>query len=124
MSNETHALRSDDPPARRERRGMTPERALAHPLRASLVAALTERTASPAELAAALNERLGTVAYHVRALEGAGLVELVDRSVKRGAVQHHYRARALDIVAERLALPADRASSLAAKVRALVDAER
>lgn len=69
-------------------------RALAHPLRVRILAALEERRASPVELAGALGASLGTVAYHVRALHALGLVELVGERRVRGAVQHFYRARA------------------------------
>ena len=34
----------------------------------------------------------GTVAYHVRTLLQLGLIELVDETRVRGAVEHHYRA--------------------------------
>ena len=103
---------------------MTPERALSHPLRARLLSELAEREASPVELASSLGEPLGVVSYHVRVLAQAGLLDLVDRTFKRGAVQHHYRARDLGIVTARLSLPAARADALADAVRALVDAAR
>lgn len=103
---------------------MTPARALAHPLRARLLSELTEREASPVELAADLEEPLGVVSYHIRVLAQAGLLDLVNRTFKRGAVQHHYRARDLGIVTARLLLPAERADALAEEVRALVDRAR
>jgi DNA-binding transcriptional ArsR family regulator len=106
------------------RPAMTPERALAHPLRARLLSELTEREASPVELAAEMEQPLGVVSYHVRVLAQAGMLDLVDRTFKRGAVQHHYRARDLGFVTARLALPAARAEALAGEVRALVEAAR
>lgn len=54
---------------------------------------LDERKASPNQLAGWLGASLGTVAYHVRTLEQLGLIELVDETRVRGAVEHHYRAR-------------------------------
>jgi hypothetical protein len=36
---------------------------------------------------------LGVIAYHVRTLHELGLLELVEETRVRGAVQHHYRAR-------------------------------
>jgi DNA-binding transcriptional ArsR family regulator len=67
-------------------------KALAHPLRMRLLAAMSEREASPSELAAELDEPLGNVAYHVRMLEGFGCIELVRTTPRRGALEHHYRA--------------------------------
>lgn len=69
-------------------------KAFAHPLRVRIFALLQERRASPAQLAARLGARLGTVAYHVRTLHQLGLIELVEESRVRGAVAHHYRAKA------------------------------
>jgi DNA-binding transcriptional ArsR family regulator len=69
-------------------------KAMSHPLRVRILAMLDERTASPNELAGWLAASLGTVAYHVRTLEELGLIELVDETRVRGAVEHHYRARA------------------------------
>ena len=52
-----------------------------------------ERTASPNQLAGWLGATLGTVAYHVRTLQQLGLIELVDETRVRGAIEHHYRAK-------------------------------
>jgi DNA-binding transcriptional ArsR family regulator len=68
-------------------------KALSHPLRVRILALLDEGTASPVELAGWLGARLGTVAYHVRALERIGLIELMRETSVRGAVAHHYRAK-------------------------------
>jgi DNA-binding transcriptional ArsR family regulator len=68
-------------------------KALGHPLRVRILALLQERTASPRELAQWLDATLGTVSYHVRALHGLGLIELVRTTQVRGAIAHHYRAR-------------------------------
>jgi DNA-binding transcriptional ArsR family regulator len=69
-------------------------RAISHPLRARLLAILEEDAASPATLAAKLNEKLGSVAYHVRELYKLGLLDLVSTRQRRGATEHYYRARA------------------------------
>jgi DNA-binding transcriptional ArsR family regulator len=69
-------------------------KAMSHPLRVRILAMLDERKASPNQLAGWLGASLGTVAYHVRTLEQLGLIELVDETRVRGAVEHHYRARA------------------------------
>ena len=68
-------------------------KAMSHPLRVRILAMLDERKASPNQLASWLGASLGTVAYHVRTLEQLGLIELVDETRVRGAVEHHYRAR-------------------------------
>ena len=66
--------------------------AMSHPLRVRILAMLDERQASPNQLAGWLGASLGTVAYHVRTLLQLGLIELVDETRVRGAVEHHYRA--------------------------------
>lgn len=67
-------------------------KAMSHPLRVRILAMLDERRASPNQLAGWLGASLGTVAYHVRTLLQLGLIELVDETRVRGAVEHHYRA--------------------------------
>jgi DNA-binding transcriptional ArsR family regulator len=69
-------------------------KAMSHPLRVRILALLDERRASPVELAEVLEASLGTVSYHVRTLHQLGLIELVGETRVRGAVEHHYRARA------------------------------
>src|SRR4051812_4600868 len=68
-------------------------KALAHPLRVQILTVLEERTASPSDLAAELGAPLGNVSYHVRTLTELGLLKLVRRRTRRGAVEHYYRAR-------------------------------
>src|ERR671916_916702 len=68
-------------------------KAMSHPMRVRILAMLDERKASPNQLAGWLGASLGTVAYHVRTLQQLGLIELVDETRVRGAVEHHYRAR-------------------------------
>jgi DNA-binding transcriptional ArsR family regulator len=77
-------------------------KALAHPTRVRILRILRDRElASPVELAAELGIPLGTVGYHVRRLELLGFIELAKRTQRRGAVEHHYRARsALDLPSE------------------------
>ena len=67
-------------------------KALAHPLRVRILNLLDERTASPSELADELGAPLGNVSYHVRQLASFGLIKLVKRTPRRGAIEHHYRA--------------------------------
>src|SRR3954447_15718959 len=66
---------------------------MSHPLRIRILALLTERTASPVELAEWLDASLGVVAYHVRTLHRFGMIDLVKETRVRGAVEHHYRAK-------------------------------
>ncbi len=67
-------------------------KAMAHPLRYELLMKLDGRTASPNELSKEVNASIGTVSYHIRLLEQMGFAELVDQKLRRGAVEHFYRA--------------------------------
>lgn len=70
-------------------------KALGHPTRVRILNLLREREmVSPVELGAELGLAVGTVGYHVRRLEALGFIELAKRTPRRGAVEHHYRARA------------------------------
>lgn len=70
----------------------TVAKALAHPLRSRILAALADRTASPSQLADELEVPLGVLSYHVRRLTALGFLELVRRVPRRGAVEHYYTA--------------------------------
>ena len=68
---------------------------LSHPLREQCLAALEsagEEGTSPSQIARAMEERLGNVSYHIRALSDDGLIELKDTIPRRGAVEHLYAA--------------------------------
>jgi DNA-binding transcriptional ArsR family regulator len=68
-------------------------RVLSHPLRPRILQILTIRgEASPNEIAAELHVPLGTLSYHMRLLRDAGWIELVREVLRRGAVEHFYRA--------------------------------
>jgi DNA-binding transcriptional ArsR family regulator len=70
-------------------------KALAHPLRVRILSVLeTRELASPNELSEELEVSLGVVSYHVRRLHALGFLELVRRTPRRGAIEHHYRAKA------------------------------
>jgi DNA-binding transcriptional ArsR family regulator len=87
--------------------------ALGHPTRVRILNVLRDRQlASPVELSAELGIALGTVGYHVRRLEALGFIELATRTQRRGAVEHHYRARQVldDAADERAAPPAHAAA--------------
>jgi DNA-binding transcriptional ArsR family regulator len=68
-------------------------KALSHPLRVRILGILEEQAASPVELSQVLDATLGTISYHVRQLNELGLLELVRETPRRGAIEHHYRAK-------------------------------
>ena len=71
-------------------------KALSHPTRVRILTLLRDREmVSPVKLANELGLALGTVGYHVRRLEALGFIELAKRTQRRGAVEHHYRARTM-----------------------------
>jgi DNA-binding transcriptional ArsR family regulator len=65
---------------------------VAHPLRTRCLTVLSDRTASPNELANELGEDVGNVSYHVKQLLKMEAIELVRERQVRGAVEHFYRA--------------------------------
>lgn len=67
-------------------------RSLAHPLRIQILELLTDHVASPTSIADDLEVALGDVAYHTRALDRYGALELVDTAQRRGATEHFYKA--------------------------------
>lgn len=73
---------------------------VAHPTRARAFTILTERTASPVEIAQEIGKDVGHVGYHVRKLLQLDLIELVDERPVRGAVEHFYRAVERPMVTE------------------------
>jgi DNA-binding transcriptional ArsR family regulator len=77
-----------------QRRKATEKRikAMSHPLRASILRILADRTASPAEMARELDEDLSNVSYHTKQLVGFECAELVSTRPVRGALEHFYHA--------------------------------
>jgi DNA-binding transcriptional ArsR family regulator len=67
-------------------------KALTHPLRVQILHSLEDRVASPSELAEEIDAPLGNVSYHVRQLHALGLIKLVKKTPRRGAIEHHYKA--------------------------------
>jgi DNA-binding transcriptional ArsR family regulator len=67
-------------------------KALSHPLRVQILGMLDGTVRSPKEIASELSEPLGNVSYHVRTLADLGLIELVKKVPRRGAIEHYYRA--------------------------------
>jgi DNA-binding transcriptional ArsR family regulator len=77
-------------------------KALAHPLRVQILEVLTERVASPNLIAEELNIGLSHVAYHTRALDRCGCIELVKTAQRRGATEHYYKARPHAFIGDRV----------------------
>jgi DNA-binding transcriptional ArsR family regulator len=75
-------------------------KALGHPLRQRILAALAGRVASPKQIATELEERLGNVSYHVHVLADADAIELVRTAKVRGATEHFYRATKRPLLTE------------------------
>ena len=67
-------------------------KALAHPLRIQILGVLEREVASPNEIATELGAPLGNVSYHVRELSRLGMIKLVKKTPRRGAIEHYYRA--------------------------------
>jgi len=66
-------------------------RATAHPLRLQMLSLLTGAAMSAAEIARELDVTQANVSYHLRLLERAGLVRLVEEVKVRGGVARRYR---------------------------------
>jgi DNA-binding transcriptional ArsR family regulator len=99
-------------------------RAMAHPMRGRILAALDGQELSPVELSRELGASLGVVSYHVRVLAEAGVVELARTTARRGAIQHHYRLAADGAVTGSLALSSADADRLAGDLRKVIDRAR
>lgn len=83
----------------KERRRRTAEpdnvklaKALNHPTRTEILAALNDQIASPSELAEVLGIDLPNVSYHMNELRKYGLVEPVKREQVRGALKTKFKA--------------------------------
>jgi DNA-binding transcriptional ArsR family regulator len=68
--------------------------AMSHPTRVLAMTILNERTASPREIAAEIDEPLNNVTYHVNQLRDLGCIELVRTDAARGGrvLERFYRA--------------------------------
>jgi DNA-binding transcriptional ArsR family regulator len=77
-------------------------RALGHPLRIKILEILTERVASPNRISEDLETGLSHVAYHTRALDKCGCLELVDTAQRRGATEHFYKASPHSFIGDRI----------------------
>jgi DNA-binding transcriptional ArsR family regulator len=74
---------------------------MAHPLRVQILSVLEQRVASPRELSDELDAPLGNVSYHVRTLSSLGLIKLVKKTPRRGAIEHYYEARGRAVVTDK-----------------------
>jgi DNA-binding transcriptional ArsR family regulator len=68
-------------------------KAIAHPTRLRLLVAFEARPESANTLSQATGEPLGTIAYHVRVLAAARLLELQFTERRRGVYERFYRTR-------------------------------
>lgn len=68
-------------------------RAIAHPIRLTILELLQARTASARELAAELDESVSRISYHVEVLVECDCLELVHSRPRRGFNEHFYIAR-------------------------------
>jgi DNA-binding transcriptional ArsR family regulator len=66
--------------------------ALANPIRVQILEILSDRPASPIELASELDKSLSHIAYHTRTLDECGCLQLVGTEQRRGATEHFYKA--------------------------------
>ncbi len=67
-------------------------KALSHSTRIEALSILTERVASPREIADQIQVRVQTVSYHIKVLVDVGLVELYETKPIRGVFAHFYKA--------------------------------
>lgn len=72
--------------------------ALRHPLRGQILALLSDRSASAAELAEALDEPASKIRYHLRALAKSGLIGSAEKRDRRGAREHRWISRTRQLV--------------------------
>jgi DNA-binding transcriptional ArsR family regulator len=84
-------------------------RSASHPVRAKALSMMSERPTSPKEIAAAVKKPIGNVAYHIRALEQAAMVTLVEEKKRGGATEHFYMATTVDDEASERLEPSQRA---------------
>ena len=76
-------------------------KALAHPLRVSILSALEHRIASPSQLAEELDVPLPNLSYHIRMLVQLDLLKLVRTRPRRGAIEHYYQAKGRVVVSDK-----------------------
>jgi putative molybdopterin biosynthesis protein len=82
---------------------------LADPRRLAILRQLMTGPASLTMLGKALGEHPAWVRHHLKQLEAAGLVELVETRIQSGVVEKFYRARASGFLVQELILPENQA---------------
>jgi hypothetical protein len=103
-------------------------KALSHELRIEIFILLTERMmASPAEMSRVLGAPVGDISHHVKQLVKYDCAEEAERKVRRGAIEHFYRATPSPVVSSaevnNMAQPARRAFSAQIVQKVLDDLE-
>jgi DNA-binding transcriptional ArsR family regulator len=88
---------------RGESRSIDPRlvRAIAHPLRLTILEFLQARIASARELAAELDESVSRISYHVEVLVECDCLELARSRPRRGFTEHFYKARSRALIGAR-----------------------
>jgi DNA-binding transcriptional ArsR family regulator len=76
-------------------------RALAHPLRVEILRQLEKGPSGPKRLSERLDEKLGSVSYHMKELHKCDCVELVETTPRRGALEHIYRLNPTGVIGSR-----------------------
>ncbi|MCX6034319.1 MAG: helix-turn-helix domain-containing protein [Chloroflexi bacterium] len=82
---------------------------LADPRRLAILRKLMAGPASLTMLGKVLGEHPAWVRHHLKQLEAAGLVELVETHIQSGVVEKFYRARASGLLVQKLILPENQA---------------
>lgn len=97
-------------------------KALAHPLRHRLMFALGE-PATLSQLARNLNARKGTIAHHLKVLQDAGMVRIVETRTVRGGTEQYYQRTAakIDIAPEAAESTVASLAAVAAEINAAAD---
>jgi putative molybdopterin biosynthesis protein len=80
---------------------------LADARRLKLLRLLMAAPATLSQLGQMLGEHPARVRHHIKLLERAGLIDLVDQRLARGFVEKYYRARAQTFLLQQLILPAN-----------------
>lgn len=91
-------------------------KALAHPLRQRLLYALGGEPATMGQLAASFGEHKGNIGHHLKVLEAAGLVRVVETRQVRGGTEHYYQR-----AAQRVYVSGPAHASTAAMLQAVAD---
>lgn len=96
MANKGKGKANDGRKRRRRGRKRAAERTITHllnhPTRLDAFLSTFEAMASPAEISRLLRKPIGDVSFHMTELRKEGVIELVKRAQRRGAVEHYYRA--------------------------------